>query len=54
MTMRKVDVLKDMLELLIDSKNRASSLRSTTGYCSQCGKQRNSGDVFCSQCGHKH
>lgn len=54
MTMRKVDVLKDLLELLIDSRNRASSPRSTTGYCSQCGKPSNSGDVFCPQCGHKH
>jgi hypothetical protein len=54
MTMRKVDALKDLLELLIDSRNRASSPRSTTGFCSLCGKPRNSGDVFCPQCGHKH
>jgi hypothetical protein len=54
MTMRKVDALNDRLELLIDTKNRASSPHSTTGYCSQCGKPRNSGDVFCSKCGHKH
>lgn len=54
MTMRKVDELKDLLELLIDSRNRDSSPRSTTDYCSQCGKVRNSGDLFCSKCGHKH
>lgn len=54
MTMRKVDALKDLLELLIDSRNRASSPHSATGYCSQCGKPINSGDVFCPQCGHKH
>ena len=54
MTMRKVDALKDLLDLLIDSRNCDSSTHSTTGYCSQCGKRSNSSDVFCPQCGHKH
>lgn len=54
MTMRKVDALKDLLEQLINLSNNGTSPRSTTAYCAQCGKPRNSSDAFCPRCGHRH